>query len=666
MNEILRKYLFHFLRSPDYVTDVNFYLPKFLTNDSVFSETQRVLSWEHEQYRLKIIDFAKQFQAQTATWGLSVWEEELGLPTDLSIDLELRRKKVLAKLLGTSPMTVANTNRLINLFTNDGKGYVEELPKPGTLKIILPSEKVFIEELRDALDEMLPAHLAYNFQHKVEIISDAEEESFADINDEIFNMVIACVQFPIVENVPFGKEIKIPKYNGKVLAKANQFDGENIFSGAIKFDLISDKTSKVGGNLKYWLAKTGESFFNKEFRHDGAIKFDGLKPQEIIYDDGFDELNFQVENNFEENILSAAKFNGENKFDGNLSEDKNGDLELRQFKNFDGAAKFDGGDLNYFNGTIKADGKFNFNSGDRAEIEILTDKLDGRLSNVGQEKETPPIYPEVFDFVPKTTEKISAEMTLKSFAEEVEKPTENYPVAIISKAVRYDGAKNYTGGNLKYFDGSIKANGKFNFESEGNQAKVEVLAVDLDGKFSLQRTAREKPSFVYVENFDFVGKIFDKNYLSAEISAEEEINSEDVGGALKIIRRVRFDGNLNYRGRFEQALRKFDGGLNYNNIFRVKLGGENKFDGLERYGGQKNSSTVEYFDDIDGSFEVEKPRQLPIATRDKLGFVIIGGNLNIDAGKIILPQRFKPQILSEMPSGKLKNIFESWRRKNEV
>ncbi len=80
MNEeiLLKKYLFNFLRSPDYVTDVNFYLPKFPTNDTAFAETQRVLSWEHEQYRLKIIDFAKQFHPQTATWGLNVWEEELG------------------------------------------------------------------------------------------------------------------------------------------------------------------------------------------------------------------------------------------------------------------------------------------------------------------------------------------------------------------------------------------------------------------------------------------------------------------------------------------------------------------------------------------------------------------------------------------------------------
>ena len=161
MNEeeiILRNYLFHFLRPEDYKTDVNYYLPKFLAKDPAFAETQRTLSWEHEQYRLKIVDFAKQFHPQTATWGLNVWEEELGLPTDLNVDLELRRAKVMAKLLGASPMTVANTNKLVNLFTDDGRAYVDELPEPGIVKIILPSKSVHLDELRSSLDEMLPAH----------------------------------------------------------------------------------------------------------------------------------------------------------------------------------------------------------------------------------------------------------------------------------------------------------------------------------------------------------------------------------------------------------------------------------------------------------------------------------------------------------------------------
>jgi len=38
----------------------------------------------------------------------------------------------------------------------------------------------------------------------------------------------------------------------------------------------------------------------------------------------------------------------------------------------------------------------------------------------------------------------------------------------ISKAVRYDGAKIYNGGDMNYFNGAIKADSKFNFVSGGN------------------------------------------------------------------------------------------------------------------------------------------------------------------------------------------------------
>ena len=227
----LRKYLFHFLRSPDYVTDVNFYLPKFLKKDAAFAETQRVLSWEHEQYRLKIIDFAKQFQAQTATWGLRDWEAELGLPTDLNADLELRRAKVLAKLLGTSPMTVANTNKLINFFTDDGTAYVEELPKPGTIKIIIPSEKFYLEEMQAALDEMLPAHLVYFFQNFIEIKDKINESLTIDENR---NMVVNITKS--------AKEIY--QWRGRffdsswTLTPQVLFDNSWLFDGEYKFDNV--------------------------------------------------------------------------------------------------------------------------------------------------------------------------------------------------------------------------------------------------------------------------------------------------------------------------------------------------------------------------------------------------------------------------------------------
>ena len=698
MNEelILRNYLFHFLRSTDYKTDVNFYLPKFLANDPAFSETQRVLSAEHEKYRLKVIDFAKQFHPQTATWGLKIWEEELGLPTDLNLDLELRRAKVMAKLLGASPMTVANTNKLVNLFTDDGKAYVDELPEDGTIKVVIPSKKAHVNEMRDSLDEMLPAHLVYDIRHIIEI-DDAEEDgkpdSVKDINDEDSTADIngsaffMHADFPILENIPYGSWYNAPKYDGSVIAKAaNSFDNKIKYDGAKFYNGINSEIEKIGKPCKWWFVPNGKSIFNKEFQCNGAIRYDGLKPLIIEYDDGMDELkNFELIQPVEEKVIGIEKFDGNSKFNGaiianeiELPEDTGGELEIKRFRIFDGAAKYDGGDLNYFNGTIKADGKFDFNgNGIKAELEILTDKIDGKLSNRRPEKETSLkySYQEMFDFVPKITEKQSAQVFTASVSDTLTEVKDNCNALKISKSVRYDGAKDYGGGNLNYFNGSIKADGKFNFESGGTQAKVEVIAVDLDGSFSILNPNAKKvsPPFVYVENFDFVGKIQEKIYPEIQADFEDFTEVNDSEGNLTVRKRAKFDGSLSYAGNFEysaNASRRFNGGLNYNGVYKVEACGVTQFNGIERYGGRKNHNYIEYVTNIDGKTPIinfDDLEKIPVATNEKLGFVMAGENIDINnEGKISLPERFRVQQISEIQGGILKTLFENWRGKNET
>lgn len=700
MNEelILRNYLFHFLRSPEYKTDVNFYLPKFLTKDAAFSETQRTLSEEHEKYRLKVIDFAKQFHPQTATWGLNVWEEELGLPTDLNLDLELRRAKVMAKLLGASPMTVANTNKLVNLFTDDGKAYVDELPTDGTIKVIIPSKTAYVDEMRESLAEMLPAHLVFDFQHIIEIDGDEEnddtgktddlknindEDSAADINGSAFFM---HADFPIFENIPYGSWYDAPKYNGSVVAKmanmldgATKYDGENFYSG------INSETEKVGKYCKWWFIPTGKSSFNKEFRCNGAIRYDGLRPREIEYDDGMDELeNFQLTKIIDEKVVGIDQFNGNSTFNGavianenELPTDSGGDIEIKHFRVFDGAIKYNGGNLNYFNGSIKADGKFDFTgNGVKAEIEILTDRIDGKLNYIRPEKETLPFsYQEIFDFVPVITEKQSTNILTATINDAVKDISDDYNALKILRVSRYDGAKDYGGGNLNYFNGTIKADGKFNFESGGTQAQTKLLAIDLDGKFSLFNPNVEKvtPPFVYVENFDLVPAIYEKARFSVQTIFEDNFSPTDGNGNLTIRKRAKFDGVLSYAGNFEYAAdssRRFNGGLNYNGVYKVEVCGDTQFNGSERYGGRKNHNFIEYVTALDGDIpfvDFENLEKIPVATSGKLGFITAGYNIDInDNGEISLPERFKSQPLIEIQAGVLPTLFENWRRKNET
>lgn len=686
--ELLKDYLFRFLRSPDYLTDVNYYLPKFLTNDPAFAETQRVLSWEHEQYRLKVIDFAKQFHPQTATWGLNVWEEELGLTTDTSLDLELRRARVMAKLLGTSPMTVENTNKLVNLFTDDGKAYIEELPKDGVIRIVIPSDVAHTDEMRKSLDEMLPAHLDYNFQRIIEISDDdgsiEKDDNVADINDDDSadgsKSFFMHTEFPITENLLCDALHSIPKYDGSVTSKVT-----DISSGSIQYDGtktylgIDSDAVRFGKPLKWWFVSTGKSTFSKEFKHDGAIRYDGLRPREIEYDNGIEELEkLTLLHSVEEDIVGVERYDGASTFGSTvlaseikLPADDGGQLELKRFRLFDGAIRYNGDDMNLFNGSMKNDGKFNYGgSGAKAQIEIISDDIDGSVSNVRSVKSEPLAknYFEMSDYIPKISSTYLTAVLTAAVEENASDVSDDYNTLAISKSIRYDGRKTYNGGDLNYFDGAIKADGVFQFESRGNQAKTEIINIDSDGTFELpKRVSKTAPPFIYVENFDFVAKIRDEMLFTAKTNFRDDISLGDGNGSLTIRQRARFNGSLSYRGNFEYDVRRFDGGLNYNGVYRVKTCGIIQFNGEERYGGRKNSIFYEYVTDLDSGtqiIDVNQSERMPIATRDKLGFVIIGDNLNVDAnGKISLKTEIfnGNSSLKEIQAGILPMLFENRR-----
>ena len=349
----MRSDTFSFMR--DSPVNLFRYIPVFLSKDENFKSVQEALNREHEEYRLKVIDIAKQFFIETATWGVEDWEEFAGVTPKANADLEQRRAAVKAKLLGQATMTLDNTNRLINAFTDKGTAYVEETSEGNKIKIVIPEQKVYLEDLRDALDEMLPAHLAYDFQRNIEIDDEEDDgvgDSVVDINDESTadtdgGAFFIHADFPIFENVPYGSWYSAPKYNGSARAAPIGFFQ---YDGAQKYSEFEISAVQYGKPCKWWFTATGENSHNKEFKHDGAVKYDGLKPQDIRYDDDIDELaTVEVKKILEDDIeIKSLRYDGIIHYDGKIETDSGGELSLIRFKKFNGAIKYDGGDLNLF------------------------------------------------------------------------------------------------------------------------------------------------------------------------------------------------------------------------------------------------------------------------------------------------------------------------------
>lgn len=163
---------FQFLRTEP--VDLKRYLPVFLYLSPEFKAIQDSLQTEHERQRQLQNDVARQFHAETATWGMASWERMLGINVDTSVDLETRRASVLAKMGKPPTVTPAFLTRMINLFTTVAATQIVEHPSEYTVDIYLPDSGTRdFTKIDEAVNTYLPAHLGHTYHFKTHL--DASE-----------------------------------------------------------------------------------------------------------------------------------------------------------------------------------------------------------------------------------------------------------------------------------------------------------------------------------------------------------------------------------------------------------------------------------------------------------------------------------------------------------
>ena len=158
--DFLRKDSFFFLR--DDPVDVKRYLPQYLNKDPHFSDLQDALSIEHERYRLRLAELAKQFYIET-TSDFERWEQLLKISPAADASDEQRRATIRVKRRGGTVMTVENTKRLLADFAPRGEVDIRELGG-NKLELLIHDGTFWWNELMQALMEQLPAHLTFDFE----------------------------------------------------------------------------------------------------------------------------------------------------------------------------------------------------------------------------------------------------------------------------------------------------------------------------------------------------------------------------------------------------------------------------------------------------------------------------------------------------------------------
>ncbi len=101
------------------------YLPWYERESEAFKEILKTEEIEFDKLKLKLGDLEEQFFVDTATWGLSIYEKELGLPVEPDIDIRIRRGLIKAKTMMQPPGSKDKFTAILRSFAESTE--IEEL-----------------------------------------------------------------------------------------------------------------------------------------------------------------------------------------------------------------------------------------------------------------------------------------------------------------------------------------------------------------------------------------------------------------------------------------------------------------------------------------------------------------------------------------------------------
>lgn len=136
--------------------------PDYYHQSAVFNAIQETNAKELDLVDDRNRDLQLQLRPATATWSLGLWEERLGLFTDVSEDMEKRRKKILARIRSGAPFSGAMIKAVVEAYTNKPVKIELDLPT-GLVKIIFDEEFNTDPDLFAAVDNIIHAHLGVGY-----------------------------------------------------------------------------------------------------------------------------------------------------------------------------------------------------------------------------------------------------------------------------------------------------------------------------------------------------------------------------------------------------------------------------------------------------------------------------------------------------------------------
>lgn len=151
------------------------YLPVYERGSKVFQSVINVEAEEIDSKALDIEDFFKQLSIDTATWGLAIYEDELGIKADIDKSYEERRSLIKSKYRGIGKFDKALLESITGAYTN-GEAVISFDGKFHILLEYIEGNILNLVDLGNTLEDIKPAHLDYTLsiqiKDKIELQAD--------------------------------------------------------------------------------------------------------------------------------------------------------------------------------------------------------------------------------------------------------------------------------------------------------------------------------------------------------------------------------------------------------------------------------------------------------------------------------------------------------------
>lgn len=175
-----------------FIPELMRYLPLYYNRKTGFmQDIQNSISQEAGRLYYANKDTLDQVFIDSATWGLDIWEQELGIETDILKTYESRREAIIGKLRGSGTVTermlkniaLALTNAEITIIENyDNYSFIIKFIG---IKGIPPNIPNFI----NMIEAIKPAHLGYSIEYTYSWWDNLKALTWDEINAYTWNKI---------------------------------------------------------------------------------------------------------------------------------------------------------------------------------------------------------------------------------------------------------------------------------------------------------------------------------------------------------------------------------------------------------------------------------------------------------------------------------------------